>query len=271
MGKKYERYKTRFKRRFAELPYREVNRKNLDRIGDMVLQCMGTAGDTSLPEKWHPMLDQIENAHSENPQHLVIVLWRVLCGFSISDFAYGAPLGTKRAEECIQKRNDELEPEKKPPANHLEYWTERLAELELLEHALLLDVEANEQAFAVPVGKLRRGGHIEFLAKRQAEKAFKLLSGKEGFPNLRVVTCRDPVTGKPMRYYELLWGDPPPFNGCDWCEPICALLLGIHYGYRSEAIADQVEYYQKTPRRVLDRKTILTFIEATRKQCCEGP
>lgn len=154
--------------------------------------------------------------------------------------------------------------------NEFTYWTQRLAEPELLKRGVLLDVEANEKPFAVPVGELRRGGHIEFLAKREAKKALKLLSGKEGFPNLRVVTCRDPVTGKPIRYYELRWGDPPPFNGCDWCIPICALLLGVHYGYRSEAIADQVEYYQKTPRKPFDRKTILTLIETTRNQCCEG-
>jgi uncharacterized protein DUF6302 len=159
---------------------------------------------------------------------------------------------------------DDLEPAKKPSAVEFEYWKERLAEPELVKRGVLLDVEANQEPFAVPVGKLRRGGHIEFLRKHEAEKAFKLLSGKEGFPSLQVITCRDPLTGKPVRYYELRWGDPPPFNGCDWSDPICALLLGVHYGYRGEAIADLVEKYQKRPRRVFDRTAILALIEATR-------
>lgn len=83
MGKKYERYTTRFKRRLAELPYRRVSRKNLDLIGEMVLQAMGVAGDTPLPKKWQPMLDELENAYRENPDHLVVVLWRVLCNFTV--------------------------------------------------------------------------------------------------------------------------------------------------------------------------------------------
>jgi membrane-bound lytic murein transglycosylase B len=80
---KYERYTRKFKRRLAELPYREVRRKNLDRIGEMVLQSMMVAGDTPFPEKWQPMLEQIDRAYAENPEHLVVVLWRILCNFSL--------------------------------------------------------------------------------------------------------------------------------------------------------------------------------------------
>jgi Family of unknown function (DUF6302) len=155
-------------------------------------------------------------------------------------------------------------PENKPSTEELAYWMERLAEPELVKYGVLLDVEANEEPFAVPVGKLRRGGHIEFLKKREAEKAFEQLKGKDGFPNLRVISCRDPLTRKPMHYYELAWGEPTPFNGCDWCEPICCLLLGIHYGYSVDSIKKHVEYRQKDPRRVLDGKTILRLIEAVR-------
>ena len=77
--------KTRFEKQFAELPYREVNRKNLDRVGDMVLQCMGEAGSTPLPEKWHSIIEQIDRAYSESPEHLVVVLWRLMCGFSVTE------------------------------------------------------------------------------------------------------------------------------------------------------------------------------------------
>lgn len=66
MGNKYERYTSKYKRRMAELPYREVRRKNLDRIGEMVSRCMMEAGNTPLPEKWQPLMEQIENAHKEN-------------------------------------------------------------------------------------------------------------------------------------------------------------------------------------------------------------
>src|SRR5262245_14594305 len=74
--------KTRFHQQFAELEHREVKRKNLDRIGAMVLQCYGEAGNTSLPKKWIPMLERIDQAYIENPEHLVVVLWRLMADFS---------------------------------------------------------------------------------------------------------------------------------------------------------------------------------------------
>jgi uncharacterized protein DUF6302 len=163
----------------------------------------------------------------------------------------------------VVEMSDERKPEKKPSAMEVAYW-ERLAEPELAARGVLLDVEANEEPFAVPVGRLRRGGHIEFLKKREAEKGFKQLSDKDGFPNLRLISCRDPLTGKPMRYYELRWGEPAPFNGCDWCEPICALLLGVHYGYSADSITRHVEARQKNPRRALDGRTIQRLIESVR-------
>ena len=83
MGKKHERSSARSRRRFAEQPHREVNRKNLDRIGDVVLKCMGVAGDKPLPEPWRPMLEQIANAFSDTPEHLVVELWRMLCDLPV--------------------------------------------------------------------------------------------------------------------------------------------------------------------------------------------
>lgn len=80
---KFERYTTKYKRRLAEPEYRKVRRKNLDRIGETVLQSMMVAGDTPLPDKWHSMLEQVERAYGENPEHLIVVLWRVLCNFSL--------------------------------------------------------------------------------------------------------------------------------------------------------------------------------------------
>jgi len=79
MSKKYERYRTRFSRTRTEPLGREVNRKSLDRIGDAVLRCMDVAGDTPLPDKWDSMIEQIDNAYRENPEHLTVLLWRVLC------------------------------------------------------------------------------------------------------------------------------------------------------------------------------------------------
>src|SRR5438046_475140 len=102
-----------------------------------------------------------------------------------------------------------------------DYYATRLAEPHLLEQAVLLDVEANGEALAVPVGELRRGGHIEFCDRGEAEKVVKGLMGREGFPNPRLIELA-------ADYFEVRWGDPPPFDGCDYCEPICALLLGLH-------------------------------------------
>ena len=152
----------------------------------------------------------------------------------------------------------------KPSAVEGAYWTERLAEPELFERGVLLDVEANGKPFAVPVGRLRRGGHIEFVRKREAEKAFKQLKGKDGFPNLRVISCRDPLTLKPMRYYELAWGEPAPFNGCDWCEPVCAVLLGTHYGYSVDSIIQHVRVRKWAPGKGLDAMIVRRLIEAVR-------
>ena len=158
---------------------------------------------------------------------------------------------------------DKQEAEKKPPANELAYWTETLAEPELLKRGVMLNFHADGWAFAVPIGKLRQGGDIQFVRKRVAQEAFKLLSGKKGFPNLQVIRGRHSLTRKAMAYYGVRWGDRPPFDGWDWGDPICGLLLGVHYGYRSKAIADLVELYQKT-RRLFNRTTILALIEASR-------
>lgn len=73
----------RIKRRFAEPGHREIRRANLDRLGRTVLESMSTAGDTPLPEQWRPMIGQINMAHRQNPEHLVLVLWRLLSDFSL--------------------------------------------------------------------------------------------------------------------------------------------------------------------------------------------
>ena len=108
------------------------------------------------------------------------------------------------------------------------YYYERLAERALLKKAVLLDVEANDTPLAVPVGKWRKGGDIEFLELKEAIKAARLLRGRKGFPNVRVV----------INYYEdlaedgidLQWGDPLPLCGS-------GLMFGLHYGYSDDAIA----------------------------------
>jgi Family of unknown function (DUF6302) len=135
-------------------------------------------------------------------------------------------------------------------ARTIEYYAQRLAEPWLLDKAVLLDVEANETPFAVPVGKLRRGGHIEFLDRIEAKKAFSLLKTCDGFPNLRIISCT------------LWWGDPAPFRGCDYTEPICAVVLGLYYGYKPEAIAEHFEQHMNFPRRIYKRKQILKLISS---------
>ena len=85
MGSKYERYTTKFKRRMAELPYREVRRKNLDRVAEIVRHSMMVAGEMPLPEKWQSLVEQIEKARNENPDYLVVLLWRLLCNFSVAE------------------------------------------------------------------------------------------------------------------------------------------------------------------------------------------
>ena len=139
------------------------------------------------------------------------------------------------------------------------YYDSRLAEPELLERALLLDVKANEEPLAVPVGKLRRGGHIEFLDGAEAEKAVSLLSGRDGFPNPRMLKHG-------RSYFEVRWGDEPPFDGCDYVEPICALLLGVHYGYSEPAIAEQVRKYMGYPKRHFTKTQIASLIRSARNR-----
>lgn len=148
-------------------------------------------------------------------------------------------------------------------ARTIEYYAEKLAEPWLLDDAVLLDVEANGTPFAVPTGQLRRGGHIEFLSKSEARKALRLLKGRDGFPNLRIISCT------------LWWGDPVPFNGCDYTEPICALFLGLYYGYKIEAIAEQFEQYMNYPKKLYTRKQPIKLIssvaranELARKRQC---
>ena len=131
-----------------------------------------------------------------------------------------------------------------------EYYAQRLAEPWLLDKAVLLDVEANGTPFAVPVGKLRRGGHLEFLDKSEAKKALGLLKSCEGFPNLRIISL------------SLWWGDPAPFQGCDYAEPICGVVLGLYYGYKPKAIAEHCELHMNRPRRFYTRKQILKLISS---------
>ncbi len=81
MGNKQDRSKDRIWRRRAEPPYRQVRRKNLNRLGETVLSCMDVAGETPLPAQWQPMIDQIYKAYNENPELLIVGMWRVLCNF----------------------------------------------------------------------------------------------------------------------------------------------------------------------------------------------
>jgi hypothetical protein len=145
-----------------------------------------------------------------------------------------------------------------------EYYSKNLAEPSLLEGAVRFELEGNGVSLLVPVGKLRRGGDEEFVDRSDAQKAFALLEGRDGFPNLRIIDCHLNGAAKPANYFLLRWGDPPPFDGCDWTDPMCALLLGLHYGYTEKAVAKQFEYYLTFPRRSFTRKEITGLIRSVR-------
>jgi hypothetical protein len=162
---------------------------------------------------------------------------------------------TSLVGKCNKKEDGKVM--KLVPGDDHRYFAERLAEPELLEMAMLLNVRANETPLAVPVGKLRRGGHIEFSDKAEAIKAARLLTGCDGFPNARLIKLASD-------YWEVRWGDPPPFDGCDYQEPICAMLLGVHYGYSTEAIAEHVARCQSHPPRAYTKRGMLKLIQSAR-------
>jgi hypothetical protein len=125
-------------------------------------------------------------------------------------------------------------------------FTRLLAEPELLTKAILVTIQDWHPDLAVPVGKLRRGGHIVASYKVQAQKAAQLLAGYPGFPSPRVVKSATYGDG-----WEVEWGDPmsqdiTPGFLYSKSEHVTR---GIYYGYSDEAIAGFI-----VPQRGYTRK-----------------
>ncbi len=138
------------------------------------------------------------------------------------------------------------------PADHREkeYYAEILTEPGLVEKAVFVRNGPKATILAVPVGKLRRGGEVEIeFGREYAQEAFQLLKRYKGFPNLRIVSFTDARGNPEEDYFQLRWGDPVAFEGCDYTEAACALVLGLYYGYKPEVVAEYVD----AMRRLLDQ------------------
>jgi hypothetical protein len=141
-----------------------------------------------------------------------------------------------------------------------EHLAQRLAEPELLKEAIPITTHYGSWSenieLAVPVGKLRRGGHVVAPDKDQGKKIARLLAKHPGFPKPRVIKSS---------YYssswEVVWGDPPPFDDRATDGTSETIMRGIHFGYTDEAIAEFV-----VPQRGYSRKrrTALELIRSKR-------
>jgi hypothetical protein len=162
---------------------------------------------------------------------------------------------TKRAA-VVRKVIGLVDPEKVDGA--YKSYASILAEPELLEKALLLDVRADEVPLAIPVGKSRCGGMLEFSDKREANKAVRLLAKRRGFPNPRVIERRTDAV-----YWQVRWGIPPPFDGMGQ-EVSCNILLGVHYGYSDMAITIFAAKRLKSEGRNWTPEKIFSFVQSAR-------
>jgi hypothetical protein len=116
-----------------------------------------------------------------------------------------------------------------------QYYLERLADTSLLDEAVPVKNSNSETAgdhLAVPVGGSRRGGYLEFIKRGQAEKALTVLSRHAGFPNLRIVDLFDKYMAAPC--FSLVWGEAQT-------RKMTVEELGRYYGYREEAIKQEVD------------------------------
>jgi Family of unknown function (DUF6302) len=132
-----------------------------------------------------------------------------------------------------------------------------LAEPELLDETIVItNVFYCYPELAIPVGKLRRGGHIVASGKRQAQKAARLLAGYPGFPKPRVVK-----SSYYSQQWEVVWGDPPPFDDLATDGAKETIMRGIHFGYSDEAIAGFIVPQRGYTRM---RREVLGYIRSER-------
>ncbi|MEU7228898.1 DUF6302 family protein [Streptomyces chrestomyceticus] len=112
----------------------------------------------------------------------------------------------------------------------LTYFRDRLADAALLDNAVALEVPPPPFLLAVPVGGRRRGGYASYGLVSMAVAAHDLLTGRDGFPDLRIRWSPDSDT-----CHVVEWGDPVPLW---WQDDVVA---GRFYGYSEAAIAAYVQ------------------------------
>lgn len=105
------------------------------------------------------------------------------------------------------------------------FYRERLADPSLLDGALEFK-DGEHITLCVPVGGTRRGGYIPLSTLNACRRAARLLTDREGFPNLRIVKSTDREV-----CHNVAWGDPAP--GVKASD----LDRGRFYGYSEQAIA----------------------------------
>jgi hypothetical protein len=104
----------------------------------------------------------------------------------------------------------------------LDYYRARLADLSLLDGSLAVGL-GKAALLAVPVGGSRRGGYLSVDLLTTAVAVRDLLSGRLGFPDVRVRWSPYPDT-----CHVVEWGGTPP-DGDD-------IACGRFYGYSEAAI-----------------------------------
>lgn len=112
------------------------------------------------------------------------------------------------------------------------YYRRRLHDPALLEQALGIEL-LGRVVLAVPVGGRRQGGYITVSEIVTGVAVRKLLAGRDGFPDVRMLRSPYEDTCHSVR-----WGALPP-DGIE--DGIVA--DGMFYGYSDEAIASHVRKY----------------------------
>lgn len=113
---------------------------------------------------------------------------------------------------------------KRPP--NWEWFETRLEDISLLRRAVTIVCDGEAVDLAVPVGGARRGGYVALATLRWCKEAVRQLSGKPGFPNLRI------VRGSRTVAHNVCWGEPEP----EYSEGHFDYERGRFFGYSENAI-----------------------------------
>jgi Family of unknown function (DUF6302) len=104
---------------------------------------------------------------------------------------------------------------------NFDYMKERLEDPSLLERAVPIVSGGIVMDLAVPVGGKRRGGYVVLPSMRACREAHRQLTGKPGFPNLRI------NKGTEECPHNVAWGGT---------EPEGDLERGRYFGYSERAV-----------------------------------